>query len=257
LSVLLQRLDELQFSDLAAFNGIPSAITSTMETLVKDTSNTMPSRRGFLKSAVTSAAAGASAVAAVGAQAAQSCAPAGGDILGPFYRPNAAMAQSATIELAKPSEKGTRVLLTGRVLRPDCKTPVANAVVDVWQANDTGSYDIKTPDEVIAPANYNLRGQTRTNDKGEFVINTVMPGKYKIPPGLEGFEKYEGYLRPAHVHVTITHPIYLPLTTQLYFSGDAQIPKDPWAKHSKLMVKMNKDKGAVDIVLANTPPGRA
>lgn len=214
------------------------------------------SRRGFLRTAVTSAAATAGAVAGT-AQAAQSCSVSGGDILGPFYRPNAAMAAASVIELAKASEKGTHITLTGRILRPDCKTPVVNAVVDVWQANHEGMYDIKTPDEVIAPANYHMRGQARTNDKGEFTINTVVPGKYKIPPGLENFEKYEGYLRPAHVHLTVTHPVYLPLTTQLYFTGDPQIAKDPWAKYSKHMVTLNKDKGAFEIVLGNTPPHKA
>lgn len=213
------------------------------------------SRRGFLRTAMTSAAAAAGAVAGT-AQAAQ-CSVSGGDILGPFYRPNAAMAAASIIELAKAEEKGTHITLTGRILRPDCKTPVVNAVVDVWQANHEGMYDIKTPDEVIAPANYHMRGQARTNDKGEFTLKTVMPGKYRIPPGLENFEKFEGYLRPAHIHLTVTHPVYLPLTTQLYFNGDAQIAKDPWARHSKHLVKMSKDKGSFDIVLGNTPPHKA
>lgn len=212
-------------------------------------------RRGFLRSAVTTAAATAGAVAGT-AQAAQ-CSVSGGDILGPFYRPNAAMAVASIIELAKASEKGTHITLTGRVLRPDCKTPVVNAVVDVWQANADGMYDIKTPDEVISPANYHMRGQARTNEKGEFTINTVVPGKYKIPPGLENFEKYEGYLRPAHIHLTVTHPVYLPLTTQIYFTGDPQIAKDPWARYSKNLVTMKKDKGSFDIVLGNTPPHKA
>lgn len=210
-------------------------------------------RRSFLRTAMTSAAASAAAASGV-AQAADKCTVSGGDILGPFYRPNASMAAASIIELAKPNEKGNRITLTGRILRPDCKTPVANAVVDVWQANHEGMYDVKTPDEVIAPENYNLRGQARTNERGEFVLQTIVPGKYKIPPGLENFEKYQGYLRPAHIHLTVTHPIYLPLTTQLYFKGDSQIAKDPWAKHSKHMVTMTKNAGTFDIVLGNTPP---
>jgi protocatechuate 3,4-dioxygenase beta subunit len=177
--------------------------------------------------------------------------------LGPFYRPNAAMSAASIIQLVKPEEKGNHIVLTGRVLRPDCKTPVVNAIVDVWQANAEGMYDIKTPDEVIAPANYYMRGQARTNDQGVFTLKTIVPGKYRIPPGLENFEKFEGYLRPAHIHLTVTHPVYLPLTTQLYFNGDPQIAKDPWAKHSKNMVKMNKDQGTFEIVLGNTPPHKS
>ncbi len=211
--------------------------------------SSIASRRNFLSSAI----AGVAGVAGT-AEAAQ-CVPTGGDILGPFYRPNSASSSKVGfIQLAKTTEPGKRMTLTGRVLRPDCKTPVANAVIDAWQANDKGAYDIKTPDEVIAPENYNLRGQTRTNDKGEFVLDTVMPGKYGIPPGLEGFETHAGKLRPAHVHLTITHPVYLPLTTQVYFQNDAQIKDDPWAQHSELVAQVSGISATVDIVLGNTPP---
>jgi catechol 1,2-dioxygenase len=218
---------------------------------MKTNTITPASRRGFLSSAIAGAA------ATVGTAQAAQCNVTGGDILGPFYRPNSANSSKAGfIMLAKANESGKRITLTGRVLRPDCKTPVANAVIDAWQANDKGAYDVKTPDEVIAPENYNLRGQTRTNDKGEFVLDTVMPGKYNIPPGLEGFEQHAGKLRPAHIHLTITHPVYLPLTTQVYFQNDSQIKNDPWAKHSELIATMSGGNAKVEIVLGNTPPAK-
>jgi protocatechuate 3,4-dioxygenase beta subunit len=68
------------------------------------------------------------------------------------------MSSASIIQLVKPEEKGSHIVLTGRVLRPDCRNPVVNAIVDVWQANAKGMYDIKTPDEVIAPANYYICG---------------------------------------------------------------------------------------------------
>jgi catechol 1,2-dioxygenase len=87
-----------------------------------------------------------------------------------------------------------------------------------------------------------------------------VPGSYGIPPGLEGFEKYAGQTRPAHFHVTVTHPIYLPLTTQIYMKGDQYIAKDPWAKHSKNIVtlvrKNNVTSGQFELVLANRPGQR-
>jgi catechol 1,2-dioxygenase len=206
-------------------------------------------RRGFIRTLITSAAAGSAAAAHASA-----CRVTGGDILGPFHRPNAAFGEPGLIELARAGEPGQRIVLAGRVLRPDCRTPVAGAVVDAWQANEQGQYDVKAPDEVIAPANYNLRGQTRTNERGEFTLQTILPGKYRIPPGLENFERFAGYLRPAHIHLSVTHPVYLPLTTQLYFSGDPQIGRDPWARHSRNLVQLRGDRGRFDIVLGNTPP---
>ena len=208
-----------------------------------------PNRRNFLFT-VPAAVAGA---AVLPAQAAQSCRVSNGDVLGPFFLPGSAQNVNATIELAKTTEAGDHILITGRVVAPDCKTPIAGAMVDVWQANAKGAYDISNPSEKIAPANYNLRGQTQTNNKGEFVLKTVMPGRYDIPPGLPGLEKMAGKTRPAHIHMTVVHPLFVPLTTQIYFNGDSQIKGDPWAKHSRMIVEMKGKQGGIDIVLAAGP----
>ncbi len=213
--------------------------------------NVTSSRRSLL----TGAVAGAVGAITSSAQAAQSCRVANGDILGPFFQPGSAQHANATIELAKSSEAGEHIVITGRILAPDCKTPIAGAMVDAWQCNAKGAYDIAHPDEKIAPANYNLRGQTKTNEKGEFVLKTVRPGRYNIPPGLPGLEKNAGQLRPAHIHLTVIHPIFVPLTTQLYFKGDSQIKGDPWAKHSKVQVGMKGKQGSIDLVLAAGPLG--
>lgn len=209
-------------------------------------------RRRFLLAAPAATAAALSG----SAYAAGACLVTDGDILGPFYRPNA----KATAKLADASTEGERLLLTGTVLRPDCKTPVAGATVDLWHCDAKGVYDVKTPDEKISPENYRFRGVTQTGKDGRFVIETIVPGRYNIPPGLEGFEQYAGQTRPAHIHLTIVHPIYLPLTTQIYFKGDPHIAKDPWAKHSRVLVGMKRGAGAasgsIDLVLANRPGQR-
>ena len=217
--------------------------------------NQFSNRRSLLKGAL----AGAVGVMATSAQAAQSCLVSNGDVLGPFFLPGSAQNPNATIALAKVSEEGEHIAIAGRLLAPDCKTPIAGAVVDAWQANAKGAYDISNPSEKIAPANYNLRGQTQTNDKGEFVLQTVMPGRYDIPAGMPGLEKWGGQTRPAHIHLTVVHPLFVPLTTQIYFKGDSKIKTDPWAKNSKVVVEMKGRQGSIDIVLATGPmtSGRA
>ena len=211
-----------------------------------------PTRRRFLVAA-PAAVAGA---AFLPARANDVCLVSDGDILGPFYRPGA----KNIVKLADAGTEGQRLVLTGTVLRPDCKTPVAGASIDFWHCDHKGFYDIKTPDEQIAPENYHFRALTQTDRDGRFVFDTIVPGRYGIPPGLEGFEKYAGQTRPAHFHLTVTHPIYLPLTTQLYIKGDPFIAKDPWAKHSRLMVDLKKSgsgsTGGIEIVLANQPGQR-
>jgi catechol 1,2-dioxygenase len=220
---------------------------------MKILSNT--NRRSFLKSAPVTLAAATGVVST--AQAANNCKTSDGDILGPFYRPNA----KSNVNLTELKTEGERLTLTGVVLRPDCKTPVVGATVDFWHADHKGAYDIKTPDEKIAVENYKFRAITQTDKDGKFSFETVIPGRYGIPPGLEGFEKFAGQTRPAHFHLTITHPIYLPLTTQVYMKGDPFIAKDPWAKHSKNIVALNRQSktaiGNFEIVLGNRPGQRS
>ena len=206
-------------------------------------------RRRFLLTAPAAAL-------AAPAFAADTCRVTDGDILGPFYRPGARSA----VSLAAAGTEGERIVLTGTVLRPDCKTPVVGASIDFWHCDHSGAYDIKTPDEKIAPENYRFRAMAQTNQQGRFVFETIVPGRYGIPPGLEGFEQFAKQTRPAHFHVTVTHPIYLPLTTQVYIQGDPFIAKDPWAKYSKLAFALKKgvsgSPGSVEIVLANRPGQR-
>jgi catechol 1,2-dioxygenase len=209
------------------------------------------SRRLFMLGAPAAAATLAMPVMAAG-----SCRVSDGDILGPFYRPGA----RTMVKLADAGTQGEHLVLTGTVLRPDCKTPVAGASIDFWHCDHAGAYDIKTPDEKIAPENFRFRAMAQTDKDGRFVFDTIVPGRYGIPPGLEGFEKYAGQTRPAHFHLTVTHPIYLPLTTQLYIKGDPYIAKDPWASHSELVFPIKKagtgSTGAFQIVLANRPGQR-
>ena len=111
------------------------------------------------------------------AHAADVCLVTDGDILGPFYRPNA----KNTTKMVDASTEGERIVLTGTVLRPDCQTPVAGATVDFWHCDHNGAYDIKTPDEKIAPENYRFRAITQTDKEGRFVFETIVPGRYGIP----------------------------------------------------------------------------
>lgn len=90
---------------------------------------------------------------------------------------------------------GTRLVLSGYVLTTDCQ-PVANALVDIWQADAQGNYD---------NAGYRLRGHVFTDATGRYQIETVVPGEY---PG-----------RTEHIHVKVQGPGGPVLTTQLFFPG--------------------------------------
>ena len=185
------------------------------------------------------------------AQAAASCAATGADILGPFHRAGAPFRAS----LAPAGAAGAVLKLSGRVLAPDCATPLAGVVLDVWQADHEGHYDNRESSAGDPEAGTRFRGRLRTDGDGRYELLTILPGRYQIPPGLPGFESYAGQVRPAHIHLSAAHPLFGPLTTQIYFEGDPHIAADPWARHSHQVVEL-RDAGAegaasrFDIVLS-------
>jgi catechol 1,2-dioxygenase len=94
-----------------------------------------------------------------------------------------------------------------------------------------------------------------TNEQGQYTIETIVPGRYPIPPNLPGLEKYAGLTRPAHIHFRVMDSLYVPLTTQLYFKDDPFIANDPWAgQKPSLAIDLTQDgnlrRGVFDIVLA-------
>ena len=152
-------------------------------------------------------------------------------------------------------EPGDRLLLTGTVFSSDCRTPLPGALIEIWQANNAGLYDTSKPGNFTEATSFHLRGMLYTNENGQYEIETIMPGRYPVPPNLPGFEKYAGLMRPAHIHFRVIESLHIPLTAQLYFKGDPFIAKDPWAGHKQsLAIDLKQDgnlrRGVFDIALA-------
>ena len=148
------------------------------------------------------------------------------DILGPFYRPDNPIRNNLRI----PGDTGILTELSGIIKHNDCKTPYKNAKIELWHCDEKGVYD-NTSDK------YLYRGTTFCNEKGEYSFKTILP----VPYDTGG-----GNFRPAHFHLMITAQGYLPLVTQLYFTGDQYIDKDqfassPSAKRRILEVQTLKD----------------
>jgi len=134
------------------------------------------------------------------------------DILGPFYRKEAPERSDLTFE----GLKGSVIEIKGKVMGPDCTTPLKGALVEIWHCDTEGNYD-NDSDQFLH------RGVWRTNEDGEYSFKTIIPGKY-----LNG-ELY----RPSHVHFRVTAENHKELISQIYFKGDPHITKDPWASKEK------------------------
>jgi catechol 1,2-dioxygenase len=134
------------------------------------------------------------------------------DILGPFYRPDAPIRSDLTFA----GQKGTKIMLKGKVFKADCVTPLNNTLVEIWHCDSDGEYD-NTSDE------FRHRARLYTNESGEYSFLTILPGKY-----LNG-----RLYRPSHIHYRVTESNSRELISQIYFKGDPDIDKDPWASHDK------------------------
>lgn len=159
------------------------------------------------------------------------CRPTSADIEGPYYRADAPF----NAQLAGEKEPGERLIVAGTVYGPDCRAPLAGAIVDLWQADAAGNYDNQDPDNPPNAKHFHLRGRIRTDAKGHYECVTVLPGRYPLGRGM---------MRPRHIHYRVTAPDRAPLTTQLYFAGDEFLAKDPWATPSRT-IQLSKEKGVL------------
>ncbi len=163
-------------------------------------------------------------------------------ILGPFYRAGAAdLPFDANIAS---NTAGEPVILSGRVAASD-GAPIADAALDVWQADGEGFYDL----QLVHPDQMNLRGRFHTDSNGEYRFRTIKPAYYPIPTdgpvgkllGMVGRHPY----RPAHVHFKLSAPGYKDLTTELYVNGDPYLDSDAvFGVRSSLIVDFVKHESA-------------
>jgi catechol 1,2-dioxygenase len=147
------------------------------------------------------------------------------NVEGPVY---VAGAPELTAPYALPQradEPGTPLVFSGTVRSAD-GSPLADALLDIWQANGAGEYSHFNPDL----PEYNLRGKLRTDREGRFEFATVMPSEYPIPLGGSTGQLLASLgrtgVRPGHIHFKLSHPDAQPLTTQIYFDGDPYLGND-------------------------------
>lgn len=117
-------------------------------------------------------------------------------------------------------------VVRGRVLDPD-GSPLAGAVVDVWQCTEEGFYDVQQPG--VQPLG-NGRGLFHTDPAGRYWFRTVVPSHYPIPDDgpVGDLLKATGRhpYRPAHVHFSVTAPNHAELTTHIFVADSPYLDSD-------------------------------
>lgn len=126
---------------------------------------------------------------------------------GPFFKPNSPERAS----LIEPGMSGQRLRVAGRVLDRACR-PLPSALIEVWHAGPDGRYDNR---------GYLFRGHLFADADGSYVFETLTPGLYRG--------------RTRHLHLTVQAAGGRPLTTQLYFPGEAFNARDGLFRPDLLM----------------------
>lgn len=142
---------------------------------------------------------------------------------GPFYPPLPHAETDVDLTLLDGhSERATgdTILVRGRVTDLS-GNPLANARVDIWQANHWGRY-AHPGDNNPAPLDPHFQGIgiALTDSDGYYGFRTIRPAAYPLSAlGDSG-------MRPRHIHFKVAHETAGRLTTQMYFEGDPLIEDD-------------------------------
>jgi protocatechuate 3,4-dioxygenase beta subunit len=166
------------------------------------------------------------------------------NVEGPFYREGAPL---RTV-LCSDDEEGDILFVSGRVTAAGNGRPLAGAMLDVWQTNRRGYYE--NQDE--SQPDFNLRGRLLTDEQGRYEFRSIVPGAYEVTRGGPVAElllalNRHGW-RPSHIHIKVSCPGFVPLTTMLFMSGDPWLGSDAInAVKDSLIVKLEKHESRTDM----------
>ena len=121
--------------------------------------------------------------------------------------------------------KGEPCMVRGTIKSLD-GTPIPNALINVWQADADGNYDV----QYAHLAHPQARGILNADDQGRFHFKTILAEAYPIPSDgpvgamLKATRNHPW--RPAHLHFMIEAPGYERLITHVFRDHDQYLDSD-------------------------------
>ena len=161
-------------------------------------------------------------------------------VFGPFFMEDAPQYQLG--DDVSNGATGEPCVVKGTIKGLDGK-PVANALINVWQADADGNYDVQYA-ELAHPQ---ARGILHSDAEGRFHFKTILAEAYPIPVDgpvgtmLNATKNHPW--RPAHLHFMIEAPGYERLITHVFRDHDQYLDSDvvfgvrstliaDWIKHA-------------------------
>ena len=144
-------------------------------------------------------------------------------VFGPFF-----LEEAPRFELGDDvanGAKGEPCMVRGTVISLD-GTPVPNALINVWQADADGNYDV----QYTHLAHPQARGILHADDQGRFHFKTILAEAYPIPSdgpvGKMLAATNNHPWRPAHLHFMIEAEGYERLITHVFRDQDQYLDSD-------------------------------
>jgi protocatechuate 3,4-dioxygenase beta subunit len=137
-------------------------------------------------------------------------------VLGPFYVPDSPWRGYGESMVTWKEATGQSAVVRGRVRSAD-GTPLAGAVLDLWQTDASGFYAVQQAG--TQPADH-LRGRYRTGDDGRYEFRTTRPVPYPIPDDgpvgrlLTATGRHPW--RAAHIHAIVSAAGHHTVTTHIF-----------------------------------------
>ena len=145
-------------------------------------------------------------------------------VFGPFHVDDAPRVEQGA-DLAR-GAPGAPLFVDARVLTL-AGEPIANAEVDVWQADDDGLYDVQRPELGDA---HRARGVLHTDAEGRVRFRSVAPTAYPVPTdgpvGRLLLASGRHPWRPAHIHFMIRAKGFQTLVTHIFRESDPYLDSD-------------------------------
>ena len=120
--------------------------------------------------------------------------------------------------------KGEPTFYSGRVTDTHGQ-PLAGALLDIWSGDGEGVYDMQVEGSGMA-----ARARVRTDDQGRYWFWSIRPSFYPVPVDgpvgrmLDGMGRHPN--RPGHIHMMVSAPSHVPVTTHLFVAGSPYIDSD-------------------------------
>ena len=141
---------------------------------------------------------------------------------------------------------GDPAYYSGRVLDLQGR-PLAGALLDIWSGDGDGKYDV----QLAAEPEMKARGRIHTDSEGRYWFWSIRPSYYPIPDdGPVGDmlrATNRNIFRPGHIHMQVSAPGHVMLTTHVFVNGSPYIDEDAvFGKRDSLVVEFPQH-----------PPGKA